>query len=197
VHHLILIGAYRDNDVDSATRCGASWKRSASGGPRARDRPCALDLRRFGPVTGGFPSLRTGARDSLAQLVHEKTASNPSSSSSSFIRWSRKVTHLDHADGRWFWDLDRIHAKVTPICVELMVGKLNVCPSRHRRRYKNWPCLGTALRSPRFPSFTRDAGGRGSLDLWEAVRLELIVRLERSYKFVHDRVAGGSLFAHH
>ena len=43
-------------------------------------------------------------------------------------------------------------------------------------------------RSPRFAIVHGTSEEEVHSDLWEAVRLEFIVRLEGSYKFVHDRV---------
>src|SRR5262249_1254818 len=62
VHHLMLIGAYRDNEVDLAPPSVAQ----AGGDPpdrgvRARGRPGTFDVRRFGTVVGGYPSLRARA----------------------------------------------------------------------------------------------------------------------------------------
>ena len=47
--------------------------------------------------------------------------------------------------------------------------------------------METSPTSPRFQSF-RGLGGGGSRGLWEAVRQEFILRLEGSYRFIHDRV---------
>ena len=62
VHHLMLIGAYRDNEVDSTHPLWRKLDAIRKAGARvARASPGAFDLRRFGSGIGGYPSLRARA----------------------------------------------------------------------------------------------------------------------------------------
>jgi PAS domain S-box-containing protein len=95
---------------------------------------------------------------------------------------------FDHDAARWSWDLNRIHAKgYTDNVVDLMVGKLTRLPIETQAALQELACLGIAETS--ILSIVHSASEEEiHSDLWEAVRLELIVRLEGSYRFVHDRV---------
>ena len=81
---------------------------------------------------------------------------------------------------RWSWDLDRIQAKgYTDNVVDLMVGKLNRLPVETQKALAAAGLPGKQ-RGDRacFPSFIGPRRRRSTADLWEAVRLEFVVRLE-------------------
>ena len=63
-------------------------------------------------------------------MIHEKTTGNPSSLSSSFSTLADEgLLNFDYREGRWAWNLNRIHAKgYTDNVVELNVGKLHRLP---------------------------------------------------------------------
>ncbi len=78
VRHLLLIGAYRDNEVDAAHPLMRKLEAIREAVRQCR-RSC---LRRstcddLGQLIADCAALRTGARAPLAQLVHEKTGGNP------------------------------------------------------------------------------------------------------------------------
>src|SRR6202011_4958200 len=96
---------------------------------------------------------------------------------------------FDHASGRWSWDLSRIQAKgYTDNVADLMVGKLNRLPVDTQKALQEFACLGNSAEIATFCIVHGASEEQVHSDLWEAVRLEFIVRLEGSYKFVHDRV---------
>ena len=66
----------------------------------------------------------------LAQLIHEKTAGNPFFAIQFISALAEEgLLTFDYGEGRWSWDLNRIHAKgYTDNVVDLMVGKLNRLP---------------------------------------------------------------------
>jgi PAS domain S-box-containing protein len=191
VHHLMLIGAYRDNEVDSAHPLWRKLEAIRQAGARVHEIVLApLICEDLGRLLVDSLRCEPARVTPLAQLVHEKTASNPFFVIQ-FIHTlvEEKLLTLDHADGRWFWDLDRIHAKgYTDNVVELMVGKLNRLPVKTQNALQELACLGNSAEIATLSIVHGTPEDEVHSDLWEAVRLELIVRLERSYKFVHDRV---------
>src|SRR6202008_3349505 len=70
----------------------------------------------------------------LAQLVHEKTGGNPFFAIQFISSLAdERLLAFDHAIGRWFWVLDRIHARgYTDNVVDLMCGKLPRFPAETR-----------------------------------------------------------------
>ena len=62
------------------------------------------------------------------------------------------------------------------------------CRPKRSRRCSSSPVSATSPRSRCFRSFSGPRRSRSTRRLWEAVRQELVERLEGSYRFVHDRV---------
>ena len=128
VQQLLVIGAYRDNEVDSAPSADAQARRDPRGGGVGRRR---FAWRRSpGTTWGGSLRIRSAACRAaprpLAQLVHEKTGGNPFFAIQFISALAEEgLLHFDHDAARWRWELDRIRAKgYTDNVVDLMVGKL-------------------------------------------------------------------------
>jgi len=67
-------------------------------------------------------------------------------------------------------------------------------PLLPRRHCSSSPASATSRTSRHCVSFVGPSEEEVHSDLWEAVRLELIVRLDGVYRFVHDRVQEAALF---
>jgi predicted ATPase len=126
VQHLILIGAYRDNEVDpthplmrrlEAIRQAGATVQDIVLAPLARE-----DLRQL--VADSLHCEPERAKP-LAQLIHDKTAGNPFFAIQFFSALAEEnLLAFDHGGRRWSWHLNRIHAKgYTDNVVDLMVGK--------------------------------------------------------------------------
>jgi predicted ATPase len=191
VHHLLLIGAYRDNEVDAghplmrrleAIHGAGALVREITLAPLAREDIVEL-------ITDSLHSPPDRVAP-LGLLVHEKTGGNPFFAIQfiSALAEERLLT-FDHGTRRWIWDLARIHAKgYTDNVVDLMVGKLNRLPVKTRKILKEFACLGNSAEIPTLSIVQGMSEEEIQSDLWEALRLEFVVRLDSSYKFVHDRI---------
>src|SRR6201987_5570450 len=136
VHHLMLIGAYRDNEVDSAHPLIRKLEAIRQAGAVVQEvilAPLACKgLRQF--IADALHCELERAAP-LAQIVHDKTAGNPFFA----IQFISALTEealltFDHGNGRWVWDLNRIHEKgYTGSVVDLMVGKLNRLPRQTQK----------------------------------------------------------------
>ena len=193
VQHLLLIGAYRDNEV--STTHPLMRKLEAVRGAGAVVQQIVL-----APLAGVdlqqliSDSLHCDAESSapLAQLVHEKTAGNPFFAIHflSSLAEERLLT-FDHSLARWSWDQNRIHAKgYTDNVVDLMVVKLHRLPAETLEALQQLACLGNSVEFALLRMACPDLGGGSSMNtkLWEAIRAGLIFRTENSYRFLHDRV---------
>ncbi|MEA2808342.1 MAG: hypothetical protein QOJ17_2483, partial [Rhodospirillaceae bacterium] len=191
LRYLMLIGAYRNNEVDpahplmrklDAIRQSGAQVQEICLAPLGRDdlRQLIADALRCAPPRAA----------PLAQLVHDKTAGNPFF----VIQFLHTLAEeglltVDHDAARWRWDLDRIHAKgYTDNVVDLMVEKLTRLPAETQEALQQLACLGNTAEIPMLSIVLGASAEQVHSDLWEAVRLELIVRLEGVYRFVHDRV---------
>jgi PAS domain S-box-containing protein len=191
VHHLMLIGAYRDNEVDSthplwrrleAIRVTGAILHEIVLAPLAREDLGQLIM----------DSLHCESRWAipLAQLVHEKTGGNPFFVIQFiYALVEERLLTFDHNVARWLWDLNRIHAKgYTDNVVELMVGKLNRLPVETQMALQELACLGNSAEISTVSIVHGTSEQEVDSDLWEAVRLEMVARQEDTYKFIHDRI---------
>src|SRR5262249_7663885 len=126
----------------------------------------------------------------LAQLIHEKTAGNPFFAIHFFsVLAEEGLLTFDHAEGRWSWELNRIHAKgYTDNVVDLVVGKLGRLPVKTQNALQRFACLGSSADFTLLRIVSEASTEEIHRQLWEAVRTGLIFRLEDSYRFLHDRV---------
>ncbi|XYI02363.1 AAA family ATPase [Sorangium sp. So ce1128] len=191
VRHLLLIGAYRDNEVDAAhpLRQGLEAIRQASDAVREI---VLAPLKPDDLAQLVAESLHCPPRQAqpLAQLVLAKTDGNPFFTHLFLTALAEeKLLHFDPGGGAWKWNLPRIRAKgYTDNVVDLMVGKLARLPQEMLDILKQFACLGN----------TADAATLGLvLDqpvetvhtlLWEAERAGLVCRQDEAYTFLHDRV---------
>ncbi len=190
LRHLLLIGAYRDNEVTVAHPLMRSMEAM-----RATGR--VLDIK-LGPLTAEdvtelvADSLRCDAEQAarLARLVHAKTGGNPFF----MIQFLHALAEeglliFDHDRARWSWDLRSIHAKrYTNIVAELLAGKLTQLPLETQRAVECLACLGNVADVAMLSIVLEIPEEEVHAALWEAVCQRLIDRLDGSYKFAHDRV---------
>jgi PAS domain S-box-containing protein len=191
VKQLLVIGAYRDNEVDSAHplmrkldaihKAGASVQ-EISLAPLARE-----DL---GRLIADTLSCAPRHAAPLARLVHEKSGGNPFFAIQFISALAEEgLLRFDHYAARWRWALDRIHAKgYTDNVADLMVGKLARLPVETQVALQQLACLGNVAEMTMLSIVLGKSNEDVRSDLWEALRLELVEHLEGSYKFVHDRV---------
>src|SRR5499433_3340453 len=128
VRHLTLIGAYRDNEVDSAHPLMRKLEAIRQAGARVQEIILApLSHDDLGRLIGHSLHCEPEHAASLAQLVHEKTAGNPFFAIQFVSSLAEEgLLTFDFAKAQWCWDLNRIHAKgYTDNVVDLMVWQLN------------------------------------------------------------------------
>ena len=191
VKDLLLIGAYRDNEVDSTHPLTRKLQAMHQAGAMLQNivlAPLARhDLEQLIADSLRCELGRTGA---LPALVEEKTSGNPFFVIQ-FISalFEEGLLTFDHIEGRWDWDLDRILAiGYTDNVVELMVGKLSRLPGGTQKALQRLACLGNSADFAMLRMIYQDSSEEMHGQLWEAVRTGLIFRSEDSYRFLHDRV---------
>ncbi|MEO8128194.1 MAG: sigma 54-interacting transcriptional regulator [Bryobacteraceae bacterium] len=191
VRYLLLIGAYRDNEVTSShplMRTLVTIREAAARVQEVVLLPLGLD--EVGRLVAEAMRRERKAADPLAQLIHEKTGGNPFFTIQ-FIRELEEEGLLRFEPGAatWRWDIDRIHAKgYTANVVDLMLGKLSRFPNATQESLKQLACLGNSAEFELLRAVYEDSKDEMHDQLWEAVRAGLIFRSENSYRFLHDRV---------
>ncbi|HUN95901.1 MAG TPA: AAA family ATPase, partial [Bradyrhizobium sp.] len=191
LQHLMLIGAYRDNEVSAAHPLTRKLDAIRTAGGKVAE----ITL---GPLSHGHlvqlmtEALRCepDAAAPLAKLLHRKTGGNPFFTIQFLSSLAEEgMLIVDHDAARWNWDLDRIQAKgYTDNIVDLMVGKLSRLPPKTQTALQHLACLGNVAETNLLAVVHGTAEEQVRTDLWDAVRLELVERQADTYKFVHDRV---------
>jgi PAS domain S-box-containing protein len=191
VRHLLLVGAYRDNEVGPSHPLLRSLEAIRAAGATLNEivlSPLGLeDVRRL--VADALHCDNERAQP-LAQLVHEKTGGNPFFAIQFFTALADEgLLTFDHAVLAWQWDIDRIRAKsYTDNVVDLMTAKLKRLSVPTQDVLKELACLGNVADKSRLTLVSGESTESIDAALWDAVRAGLVLRLEDSYTFLHDRI---------
>ena len=191
VQHLMIIGAYRDNEVGPTHPLRRKIEALRRTGATVQDIVLApLGREDLDRLVGDALHCNTERAAPLTQLVHERTAGNPFFSIQFLSALAEEgLLTFDYGTASWSWDLDRIDAKgYTENVVDLVVAKLSRLPDDTQKALQQLACLGSSADFGLLRTVYHDCQEDMHARLWEAVRTRLIVRAEESYRFVHDRV---------
>jgi PAS domain S-box-containing protein len=191
VKHLMLVGAYRDNEVDSAHPLTRKLEAIGKAGARVQEIVLApLACEDLGRLLADSLHCEGERVAPLAQLTQEKTAGNPFFAIQFVSALAEEaLLTFDHGEAQWSWDLNRIHAKgYTDNVVDLMVGKLSRLPVETQKALQQLACMGNSAEFALLTMVHEDSKGDIHGNLWEAVRAGLVWPSEGAYKFLHDRV---------
>ncbi|PPK46458.1 PAS domain S-box-containing protein [Trinickia symbiotica] len=191
LQHLILIGAYRNNEVTPEhplTRRLEAIK--TAGGKVLEITLVPLGAAHLGQLIADTLRCESARAAPLAQLVHAKTGGNPFFAIQFVSSLADEgMLAFEHGAARWSWDLDRIHAKgYTDNIVELMVAKLSRLPAETQRALQQLACLGNIAEIGTLSIVLGISDKEVHAVLWPAVHHELVERLASAYRFIHDRV---------
>ncbi len=191
LRHLMLIGAHRDNEVDATHPLTGKLQAIRNAGGRIVEinlQP--LTTTHIAQLIADSLHCKAGSVESLARLMHDKTAGNPFF----VIQFLHALVEgelltFDHRSQRWRWDAGRIHAKgYTDNVVDLMVEKLNRLPAETQQALQQLACLGSAAKTRTLAAVLCVKRSQVQALLWEAIFQELVERLDGVYAFVHDRI---------
>jgi PAS domain S-box-containing protein len=189
--HLLLIGAYRSNEVDPAHLLMRKLQHMRHGG-------ALLQQIVLAPLTPA--DLRELIADSLhcepvdveplSGLVHEKTRGNPFFSIQFLLALCDEgLLSFDQARGRWSWDLAGIHAKgYSDNVVDLVVAKLTRLVPDTQSALQQLACLGNSTDFATARVVCQQSMEQVHARLEEAVAAGFVMRSKTAYHFLHDRV---------
>jgi PAS domain S-box-containing protein len=191
VRHLLLIGAYRDNEVNSIHPLVLKLETLLKAGARVQQISLPpLERDDVKQLVADALHCAPERAAPLGQLVHEKTAGNPFFAIQFLSALPAEGLLAFDQDGAcWQWDLNCIHAKgYTDNVVDLMVGRLNRLPAETRKALQLLACLGNVVEIRTLSLVLGAAEDQVRTALWPSVHQELVQRIEGNYRFVHDRV---------
>jgi predicted ATPase/signal transduction histidine kinase len=186
VRHLLILGAYRDNEVSAAHPLTLVIDDIRNNGVE----PCVINL---GPLTLAcatellVDSLRYSheAVEPLAALLIQRTEGNPFFLNQLLKFWYEEKLIVCN-EGQWQWDVKTIaSANLVGNVVELMVGKIQTLASSTQEVLKLAACIGNRFDSRTLATVDERPVTKIAADLWEALRAGLISPLSGPYQTLH------------
>src|SRR5229473_946380 len=191
VRHLMLVGAYRDNEVSSSHPLVRTLEVIRKAGARVEEIVLApLGLDDVGALVSDALHCAPEHVRLLAQLVQEKTGGNPFFAIQFFTALAEEgLLAFDPVTRAWQWDMNRIRAKsYTDNVVDLMSGKLRRLSAPTQEALKHLACLGNVAEVATLALVHGETEEAMHVALWEAVRAGLVFHQESTYNFLHDRI---------
>ncbi|MEH2182259.1 AAA family ATPase [Nostoc sp.] len=196
---LLLIGAYRDNEV---TQIHPLWAMIE----KLKQENVAINQITLAPLEQGAvaqliaETLHTSSEliAPLAELIWRKTNGNPYFTNE-FLKtlYTEDLIVFNINQQHWEWDVAQIKAKnITDNVVELMIGKLKQLPEETQRILRLAACVGAEFDLATLSVICERPAVEIFAELITVIQLELILAtseldenlLIQHYKFSHDRV---------
>jgi PAS domain S-box-containing protein len=190
VRHLLLVGAYRDNEIGPSHPLLRTVDATRKAGALVEISLAPLSHRDLERLIADTLTCAPDDAAPLARLVHEKTGGNPFFAIQFISALAEeKLLRFDPDAVRWCWELNRVHAKgYTDNVVDLMVGKLTRLPLETQAALQQLACLGNVADVAMLSIVLGKSNEEVSSDLWEAVSQEFVTHSDGSYRFIHDRI---------
>lgn len=191
LHHLLLIGGYRDNEVGPSHPLMLTLDAIRKAGVRI------LDIV-LGPLAAAnldrllSDALRCDPTEStfLATLILEKTGGNPFFALQFLSTlYEEGLIAFDVVAAKWVWDVERIRAKgYTDNVVDLMLAKLQRLSLAAQRTMMVGACIGTAVSLKALAMASERSDQQLEADLVEPFRHGYLLRQKQIIRFAHDRI---------
>jgi predicted ATPase/signal transduction histidine kinase len=189
--HLLLIGAYRDNEVSPVHPLMQTVNEIKKAGTIVNTITLApLKLSDLNHLIAD--TLRCAAKTAmpLAQLVFTKTKGNPFFSNQFLKALSENnLITFDFDAAAWQWEIAQIQAlSLTEDVVEFMAAQLQKLsqPTQHVLRLA--ACIGNQFDLKTLAIVYGKPQAETAADLWDALQAGLVLPEKQSYRFLHDRV---------
>jgi diguanylate cyclase (GGDEF)-like protein/PAS domain S-box-containing protein len=189
--YLLVIGAYRDNEVgDGHPLALALDDLRSQGAAMTRIALAPLTEQAVGAFLADMLQCAQGAAAPLAQLVFQKTAGNPFF----MIQFVRALAEegriaFDAGSRTWRWDLAGIGAKgYTDNVAALMVDKLARLPAPAQAVLQRLACLGPEAEFATLAMLSGQPQADTEAALEAAAGAGLVLRAGAAIRFLHDRV---------
>ncbi|HSI61256.1 MAG TPA: AAA family ATPase [Ideonella sp.] len=189
--HLLVIGAYRDNEVGPAHPLTGAVEELRRRGLRIEAMLLApLSEAHVREIVGAALQGSPAEVAPLAELVYGKTRGNPFFTFQ-FLQTLHQdgLLAFDSAAGRWRWQLAAIQRRnFTDNVVELMLGELQRLPDATQRALTRAGFLGNRFELAVLAMVCELSSAALEERLWPAIRVGLVVSHAGECRFLHDRV---------
>jgi predicted ATPase/serine phosphatase RsbU (regulator of sigma subunit)/serine/threonine protein kinase len=202
IRHLLIIGAYRDNEVDSTHPLILARDELQKANVNINTIFLANLLEvDVNQLLQESLSCETALSQPLTDLIYQKTQGN-AFFTHQFLHtlYSEALLQFNFEQLKWHWDVERIAAQnMTANVVELMANKLDKLPKKTSKVLQLAACMGNQLDLSLLAIIYGQDQNETLSVLWHAIKEGLIQPLDENYKrldvgenstfkFLHDRV---------
>ncbi len=183
--YLLLIGAYRDNEVSPTHPLMLTLEAIQASGTIVEElllKPLATV--HITQLLADTFNCESSQAQSLADLLFQKTQGNPF-----FLTQLLKVLHqdnllmFDYRSGLWQWDIEKIQEQaITDNVVDLMVNKIQRLSKPTQQVLQLAACVGNRFNLEILAVVNEKSPSATAVDLWSALRAGLILPLSDTYK---------------
>src|SRR5712664_572250 len=191
VRHLLLVGAYRENEVGPSHPLMRTLEAIRAAEASAHEIVLApLGIDDIGRLVADALHREPQRARPLAELIQEKTGGNPFFAIQFFTALADEgLLAFDQVASAWQWNINRIRAKsYADNVVDLVAGKLKRLSATTQGALKQLACLGNVAESATLSLVHGETEEAMHSALWEAVRAGLVVHQDNAYRFLHDRI---------
>lgn len=193
--HLLLIGAYRDNEVDAGHPLTLALEELRN--TKATVSTITLKPLEAGDVNQLLADALASDRERVrpvATLVHDRTHGNPF-----FITQLLVTLHqdghikFDPRAGGWTWELSTLRgAFSSEDVVELMLARFRRLTPETQRTLQLAACIGHQFNLKTLAMICERSTASVAESLWPALREGLVLPLDAEYRFVHTAGEGAA-----
>lgn len=216
--YLFMIGAYRDNEVDSSHPLAISLENQKEKGASVTQ----IEVRPLGDQDVAHIIAETISRDqesvmTLANLVVQKTNGNPFFVNHFLVTlYEEGLLSFEANERKWEWDIPRIQAlDITANVVDLLIKRLKRLSSEVQHVIRLAACIGNRFDIETLSMITEKTPAETFKGLLTASKEGMIIPISssnaknqfnqfdseggKSFKFLHDRIqqAAYSLIGEH
>jgi PAS domain S-box-containing protein len=191
VRHLLLVGAYRDNEVGPSHPLRRILRAIRAAGARVQETLLApLNHEAVEQMVADSLHCDQVSAQPLASVIHQKTEGNPFFAIQFFTALNEEgLLQYDHDRAKWTWDVSRIRAKgFSENVVDFIAVKLGRLSDTTRKALGQLACLGNVAQIATMTVVHGEPEEKIHAALWDAVLAGLIFRVNGAYRFLHDRV---------
>jgi predicted ATPase len=199
MHHLLVLGAYRNNEVDEHHPLSATLKTLSDSGVRVQTLTLMpLGITHLGQLLSDTLHQPVEGIAELTGLVMQKTTGNPFFVTQFLNTLCSQELLVFNAEQRcWQWDIDSIQAAdYTDNVVALMAEDIQRLPQSTQQLLQLAACIGTEFDLAPLEMLTDRTSSTFLTDLTIATTKGLLISSSRQhsywqtnrYRFVHDRI---------
>ncbi|MDI1446384.1 AAA family ATPase [Polyangium sp. 6x1] len=191
--HMLIIGAYRDGEVEAGHPLLAMITEIEGTGFRpAHIRLGPLEPDMVQRLVADTLTADPAEVAELSALVYEKTQGNPFFAHQFLVTLNeRDLLRFDASAGAWTWEVETIRtANVTDNVVELLIEGMHRLPAATQDVLLRAACIGHSFDFATLLIIADKPSRDVATALWEAMKAGLIVSLDGDYRYLEDGLGG-------